>query len=154
MQKLQFKIEINAPANKVYNFMLGLDDLETYKKWTSAFNPTSTYVGTWEKGSKIHFLGTDSEGNTGGMVSEIAENIPNSFVSIKHIGLLKDGIEVLEGPDVEKWAGGLENYSFNEVDQTTHLTIEVDTTDEYVSYFNETWVKALQILKEMSEEID
>ena len=76
MQKLQFKKEINASAQKVYEVMLGLNDKSTYEYWTSAFNPTSTYEGSWEKGSKIHFVGTDENGKKGGMVSEVAENKP------------------------------------------------------------------------------
>ncbi len=56
MKKLQFKKEIKAPAQKVYETMLGLNDKSTYEQWTSAFNPTSTFEGTWEKGSKILFV--------------------------------------------------------------------------------------------------
>jgi hypothetical protein len=39
MKKLQFKIEISATAQKVYETMLGLNDKKTYEHWTSAFNP-------------------------------------------------------------------------------------------------------------------
>ena len=46
------------------------------------------------------------------MVSKIAENIPNRFVSIQHYGLLKADKEITEGPEVEKWANGFENYTF------------------------------------------
>jgi len=52
--------------------------------FTAAFNPTSSYEGTWQKGSKIYFTGTDENGKRGGMISEIAEYIPNQFVSIRH----------------------------------------------------------------------
>jgi hypothetical protein len=41
MKKLQFKISINAPLTKVYDFMLGISSKSTYKQWTSLFNPTS-----------------------------------------------------------------------------------------------------------------
>ena len=53
MEKLQFKIEINATAQKVYEAMLGLKDKNTYEHWTAAFNPTSTYEGSWEKAVKF-----------------------------------------------------------------------------------------------------
>lgn len=56
MQKLQFKKEINASAQKVYETMLGLKDKATYEYWTATFNPTSTYEGSWDKGSKILFV--------------------------------------------------------------------------------------------------
>ena len=42
MKKLQFKKDINASAEKVYNTMIGI---ETYQQWTAEFNPTSTYEG-------------------------------------------------------------------------------------------------------------
>lgn len=105
MKKLQYTIEINASADEVYNTMLGIDNIETYNLWTAEFNPTSTYEGSWEKESKIYFVGTDESGKKGGMVSEIVENIPNQFVSIRHYGILDGDQEITEGPEVEKWAG-------------------------------------------------
>ncbi|MDP2301676.1 MAG: SRPBCC domain-containing protein [Ignavibacteria bacterium] len=151
MKKLQYKIEINAPAEKVYNTMLGINNIETYQQWTAVFNPSSTYKGNWEKGSKILFIGTDENGNTGGMVSEIAENIPNKFVSIRHCGVLQGEKEITEGPEVDKWAGGLENYSFEEINGVTIVSVETDTIEEYVNYFDEHWPKALEKLKEIVE---
>jgi hypothetical protein len=53
MKKLQFNIKIKAPVNKVYDVMLGLTNKTTYEQWTALFNPTSTYEGSWTKGSKI-----------------------------------------------------------------------------------------------------
>jgi hypothetical protein len=151
MKKLQYKIEINAPVEKVYNTMLGINNIETYQQWTAVFNPSSTYKGNWEKGSKILFIGTDENGKTGGMVSEIAANIPNKFVSIRHFGVLQGEKEITEGPEVEKWAGGLENYSFEELSGVTIVSVETDTIEEYVNYFDENWPKALEKSKEIVE---
>jgi hypothetical protein len=103
MKKLQFKVSINAPVTMVYDFMLGINTKSTYEQWTSLFNPTSTYEGSWDKGNKILFIGIDEKGEKGGMVSKIAENILNRFVSIQHYGLLKADKEITEGPEVEKW---------------------------------------------------
>ncbi|WP_053970807.1 SRPBCC domain-containing protein [Mangrovimonas sp. ST2L15] len=151
MKKLQYSLDINAPAEKVYNTMLGLENIETYNLWTAEFNPTSTYEGSWEKGSKIYFVGTDENGKKGGMVSEIADNIPHKFISIRHYGILDGDKEITEGPDVEKWAGGLENYSFQEENGVTTITVECDMTEDYQDYFDTTWPKALKKLKELSE---
>ena len=82
MEKLQFKIEINAPVSKVFDTMLGITNKSTYEQWTALFNPTSTYEGNWDKGNKILFFGSDESGEKGGMVSEIAENILDKFISI------------------------------------------------------------------------
>jgi hypothetical protein len=151
MKKLQYKVIINAPAIKVYDFMLGISDLSTYEQWTALFNPTSTFEGNWEKGSKMLFVGVDSKGEKGGIVSRIAENIPNTFVSIHHYGLLKAGQEITEGPEVEKWANGFENYTFEEKNGTTTVTVDLDLTPDFVDYMNKTYPKALEKLKEICE---
>lgn len=151
MKKIQFQIDIKASAEKVYRKMLGLDDIKTYEQWTAEFNPTSTYEGSWDKGSKIYFVGTDENGKRGGMVSEIADNVPFKFVSIRHMGMLDGEKEITEGPEVEPWVGALENYSFEEKDGLTTVTAETDTVEDFIDYFNTTWPNALNKLKEIVE---
>jgi uncharacterized protein YndB with AHSA1/START domain len=145
---LHFEIKINAGAEKVYTTML---EKEHYDEWTAEFNPTSHYEGSWEKGAKIIFIGTDQDGKSGGMVSRIKENIPNKFVSIEHLGLLQDGKEITSGDEVEGWAGALENYRFNESNGVTTLIVDVDSNKEFKAYFEETWPKALKKLKSICE---
>lgn len=152
MQKLQFKIAINTSVQKVYETMLGLKDKATYEYWTATFNPTSTYEGSWDKGSKILFVGMDENGKKGGMVSEIADHQPAQFISIRHYGFLDGDTEITSGELVEKWAGGHENYSFEEHDGMTTVTVEMDVIDDYLEYFNNTYPKALGKLKEISEQ--
>ena len=59
---MHFAIEIKASVENVFKTML---DDKTYSEWTSVFNPTSHFKGSWEKGSKILFLGTDHDGTPG-----------------------------------------------------------------------------------------
>ena len=151
MKKLQFAISIGAAANTVYDVMLGITDISTYEQWTALFNPTSTYEGIWIKGSKMLFVGVDEKGEKGGMVSEIAEIITNRFVSIRHYGLLAGSKEITEGPQVEQWANGFENYTFEENDGDTIVTVDLDTTEDFLDYMNETYPKALEKLKEICE---
>lgn len=151
MKKLQYSVNINAPAAKVYDLMLGLGNKSTYEQWTALFNPTSSYEGNWQKGTKILFVGVDEKGEKGGMVSRIADNIPNIFVSIQHYGLLQGDKEITEGPEVDKWANGFENYSFNESKGTTTVTVDLDTTEDFVDYMNDAYPKALDKLKEICE---
>ena len=145
---LHFEININAPAEKVYAKML---DKKTYEEWTHEFNPTSYYKGSWNKGEKILFIGTDKNGVAGGMVSKIKENIPNKFVSIEHIGILKDNQEITSGEAIKGWAGALENYTFRSTNGHTTLSIDIDANEEFKSYFNDTWPKALNKLKIICE---
>lgn len=151
MKKVHYTIDIKAPAEKVYKTMLGIDNKKTYEYWTSPFDPSSTYEGTWDKGSKILFIGFTKEGKRAGMVSEIADNIPHKFVSIRHKGLLDGDKEITTGPEVEKWANGLENYTFTETNGITTVTVDLDLTEEHIDYFNTMWPKALDKLKEMAE---
>lgn len=151
MQKLQFKVSISAPVSKIYDYMLGISNKSTYEQWTALFNPTSTYEGSWAKGSKMLFIGTDEKGEKGGMVSRIVENIPLKFVSIQHIGLYNGGKEIIEGPEVENWADGYENYSFEESNGISTVIIDLDSIDDFVEYFKQTYPSALEKLKEICE---
>lgn len=131
--------------------MLGLNDKSTYEYWTAVFNPTSTFEGTWDKGSKIYFVGQDENGKRGGMVSEIVEHQTAKFISIRHYGFLDGDNEITTGEQVEKWAGGHENYLYQETNGVTTVTVEMDAIDEYLDYFNSTYPAALDKLKEISE---
>ncbi len=148
-ETLTFEIHIQAPVEKVYATML---NEHHYRTWTSAFNATSHFKGSWETGSKILFIGTDEKGNEGGMVSRIRENIPNAFVSIEHLGIVQDGHEITSGKDVDGWAGLFENYTYKKLrNNQTLLKIDLDTNPEFKSYFSETYPKALEILKKLCE---
>lgn len=92
MKTLHFSIKINAPAEKVWQNMLGA---ETYKIWTAEFAPGSYYEGSWEKGESIKFLIPNGDG----MTSVIAENRPFKFISIKHLGYIKGGVADTESPE-------------------------------------------------------
>lgn len=145
---MHFGITIKASVERVYKTML---EPETYSEWTSVFNPSSHFIGSWEKGSKILFLGTDSNGIRGGMVSRIRENIPHKFVSIEHLGIVEDEKEIYSGQKVEGWAGALENYTFINNEGSTQLEIDLDVDSDYETYFTETWPKALTRLKSICE---
>lgn len=152
MTNLQFKITINAPVTKVYDCMLGINNKSTYEQWTALFNPTSTYEGSWGKGSKILFVGVDENGEKGGMVSRIKENIPNQFISIQHYGMIKAGEEITEGPEVEKWANGFENYTFEESNGIVTVNAALlNIPEEFIDYMNDAYPKALEKLKEICE---
>lgn len=153
MEKQQFSIAIDAPREKVWNTLWNDD---SYPAWTAVFSEGSRAeidgkpAGQqgWKKGSKIMFLNSKGEG----MVSSIAENIPHEYLSIRHLGFIKDGIEDTESEQVKKWAGALENYTLKTVDGNTEVTVDMDITEEYKDYFVNTWPKALDKLKELAEE--
>jgi hypothetical protein len=155
MKKLTYKTEIQASPEHVHATMLGLNDKKTYQQWTAPFSPTpdsqSTWEGSWDKGSKIQFVALNDSGKKEGMVSRIAENTPGKYVSIQHLGLFENGVEITEGPKVEGWANAMENYTFEPKNGGTLVTAEIDVADEYAEYFDNAWPKALEKLKAICE---
>jgi uncharacterized protein YndB with AHSA1/START domain len=144
MNRLTFSTTIDAPKALVWRTML---DDETYRKWTSAFQEGSYAVTDWKPGSKALFLAPDGSG----MVSRVAEHRPNEFLSLEHLGIVKNGVEDTSSAEVKQWAGAHENYMLRESGDRVTLTVEMDTTDEYKQFFEEVWPKALAALKELSE---
>jgi uncharacterized protein YndB with AHSA1/START domain len=149
MQTLHFEISINAPVEKVYDTMI---HPQGYKEWTKAFCDTSYYSGSWEKGSKMLFIGVNKEGKQEGMVSRIKENIPYQLISIEHLGILNGPEEITSGPAVDGWNGALENYNFSYENGKTTLVVNMDSNEQFKTFFEQTWPKALQKLKEMCEQ--
>lgn len=148
MSKLNFSIVIDAPKEKVWTTML---EKETYNKWTEVFSPGSHYVGNWDQGSKILFLGPSNNGKVGGMVSRIKENILHKYISIEHLGEVYDGVEDTTSDRVKAWAGSLENYTFIDKEGKTELLVDMDINEEYKEMFEDMWPKALQKLKSLCE---
>ena len=144
MNKLHFSIIINAPKEKVWRMML---DQEGYRNWAADFAAGSYYEGSWEKGEKIRFLIPDGSG----MTSVIAENKPLEFISIKHLGFIKDGVEDTESPQIKAWAPSFENYTFGEIKGGTELKIDLDIQPEWDEFMKQTWPKALAKLKGICE---
>lgn len=147
--KLHYEIRINAPVKKVYDTMI---DKKQYSIWTAPFCPTSHFEGSWEKGSKILFIGTDEKGEKGGMVASVAENNPGKFISLEYMGILKGEEEITTGKDADDWKGGYENYTFTEENGSTRLSVDMSGTKELQDFFSATWPLALNKLKEISEQ--
>ncbi len=146
MEKLTFSTIINAPREKVWNTMLEKD---TYNEWVAPFQEGSTYDGNWEEGSEIKFIGPSEDGNVSGMYAVIAANRPYEFVSIKHLGELKNGEKnpwpVVEGQE------GYENYTFRDTEKGTEVIVDLIVPAEWKDMFEEMWPRALDKLKEIAE---
>src|SRR5690606_23816742 len=97
------------------------------------------------------FVGCDEHGKRGGMVSEVNEHKGEKLVSVRHYGFVDGENEITTGEQVEKWAGGHEIYHFEENDGKTTVTVELDTIDDFIVYFNEKYPQAMDKLKEICE---
>ena len=144
MRKISFSTSITAPKEKVWRVML---EDPTYRQWTSVFHEGSYAVTDWTVGSKALFLIPEGDG----MVSRIAAHRPNEFLSIEHLGTVKKGVEDTTSKEAKDWAGVHENYTIKEVNGVSTVTVEMDTSDEFLKFFEGTWPKALNKLKEISE---
>jgi len=143
-KKVHFSTLIGARPEAVWNVMLGD---EGYRDWASEFAEGTYFEGSFEEGSKIRFLAPDGQG----MVSRIATSRPPAYVSIEHLGFIKDGIEDTTSEAVRAWAPAYESYTLREVDGVTEVSVEMDVAPEWEEYMNETWPKALARLKNLCE---
>lgn len=145
MEILDFKIEINAPKEKVWSVLW---DDETYRKWTTVFCEGTYAVSDWKQGSKIHFLSPNGEG----MNSVIDTKIDNEYIAFKHLSEIKN-FEVMPVDDATKeWTGAMETYRLTEDKGVTVLEAKIDVVDKYVDYFKTTFPKGLEMVKKLSEE--
>jgi uncharacterized protein YndB with AHSA1/START domain len=145
MEKKTYSIAIDAPREKVWETLWGDS---SYREWTSVFAEGSHVKTDWKKGSKTLFL----DGKNQGMVSEIAENKPNEFMSFRHIGMVENGVEDTQSEAVKKWAGAMENYTLKAAEGKTQLLVEMDLDEAHKEYFEKTWPKALDSLKKLAEQ--
>ena len=145
MEKINFSIIINASKEKIWNILW---EDANYRNWTATFFEGS-YAETdnWKEGTKVLFLSPAGSG----MVSEVAANRPNEFMSFKHYGEVKDGVEDTTSDKIKVWAGAMENYTLVETDGNTTLHVALDITEEYKDYFLKTWPIALEKIKTLSE---
>lgn len=144
MQKLSYTIFINAPASRVWE-VLWHDD--TYRQWTSVFQEGSYAVSDWKEESDVHFLTPKGAG----MFAKIEKMIPNKFMSIRHMGEIKDFIPQPVLVDAGDWGESYENYSLEEENNVTILTAELESREEHIQYFNDVFPEALKKVKEISE---
>lgn len=146
---VHFDVKIEATPEVVFAKMM---DKKTYTKWASILQQGSTFTGDWSRSSTMHFVYADEEEQEQGLVAKVRENIPNRFISLEYIGVVENSAVILEGEDVEEWKGMLENYSFKAKENATILSVDIDSTEDFVPFLKSSWPKALAKLKELCEE--
>ena len=141
---LHFETLIDAPKETVWDIML---QSPTYEVWTSEFCEGSHFEGSWDEGAELRFL--DPNGN--GMISVIKENIPYEFISIKHIGIINDGMADSDSEQARQWAPAYENYRFSDEGGITALHVDMEVTPDFEQMMTDTWPRALEKLKTLCE---
>ena len=144
MKAQHFDIFIQAPPKQVWATML---QSPTYELWTTAFCEGSRFEGSWEEGQKIRFLNPQGLG----MKAEIAAHRPAEFVSIRHLGMIDQGVEDTTSDAVRAWAPCFENYTFIDEAGGTRLRVDCDDCGAGEDWMAQTWPKALAQLKTLCE---
>jgi len=139
METLKFEIEIDAPPEKIWTVLWS--DI-SYQQWTSAFTEGSFYQGTLEENSIVKFL--DPKNN--GMYSRVVKNVPNKEMIFLHLGEIYDGIET-----PQNWGDATESYLLEDTEKGILLKCEIKTSEEFKSFFEEHFPKALLNIKHLAE---
>lgn len=139
MERLTYEIKINAAPEKIWTVLWGEI---TYRQWTAAFTEGSFYQGNLEEGSIVKFL----DPNNNGMYSRVEKNIPNKEIKFLHLGEIYEGVEA-----PQDWGEATESYILEETENGTILKSEIQTPDEFKEFFEEKFPKALEIIKNLSQ---
>ena len=145
MKKLDFDINIKAPPAIVWEVLW---NDETYRKWTKPFSEESHAISNWNLGDEILFV----DGTRSGMYSMISQKIENKQMTFKHLGIIKNGIKQPIDDETKKWSGAIEAYYLTPESGGTNLNVALDSDQEFESFFKNTFPKALNIIKELSEQ--
>ncbi len=144
MNRINFSVSIDAPASKVWD-VLWNDN--SYRQWTTVFCEGSYMETDWQVGGNTRFLGPGE----GGMYSTIDGLKENQMVSFRHIGEVKDGVNLPLDDKSKTWSGATESYYLEEKNGKTELRVELDITEDHEAFFKESFPKGLEKVKELSE---
>jgi uncharacterized protein YndB with AHSA1/START domain len=91
----------------------------------------------------------DESGIESGMISEVVVSEWPNHISIKHLGLVMNGIEDYESEEVKLWTPAFENYTFvsHESGQCVFKMVQ-DIPEFYETEFRDNWNKAFDLIEE------
>lgn len=84
-----------------------------------------------------------------GVTSLIEKLTPNEFLLLRHQA---DTQNTGERQREKQWTGGAETYTLSVTDSHTTLAVAFDVPPELETYFNDTYPKALDKIKELAEQ--
>ena len=137
-------IEISAPPEKVYEVLVNDKYLPV---WYEAFSKGSRAETDWKVGSKAVF----TDDGLSGLVGRIVVNDPGKEISIEYLGVLTGGKEDYESEMAKNFKGARETYRLSGQNGTTRLDVECDMGEDYADHMSAMWDKALQKIRELSE---
>lgn len=145
MEHLRFSICIEASPEKIWNILWSPD---TYTEWTKFFTEGSKIQSDWTVGGRTLFI--DNKGD--GLIATILVYLPHCSVIFQYQGLLQGGVEDLTSLEVQQWQGLLEQYSLQEVDGKTVLSVELETMEDYKYMMEQAFEQGLRRVRELAEQ--
>lgn len=143
MKELQFSVTINASQDRVWRTLWGAS---TFTQWASVIDPQTYMKGELIEGEKVEFI--SAQGGYG-VTSLVAKVQAPKYLLLKHQADTQDeGVNERE----QEWTGGEESYVLEEADGLTTLTVTFGVPPTQEAYFEDIYPKALQKLKELTEE--
>lgn len=142
MKELQFRVEIHAPKERVWD-TLWQD--ETFRQWAGIIDPGTYMVGNLKQGNEVQFISAE---NGYGVTSLVEKLTTNEFLLLRHqTDTQGNGKQERE----KEWTGGTESYRLAEKDGITTLTARFDVPPELEEYFKNNYPKALEQVKVLAE---
>nr|WP_288934111.1 SRPBCC domain-containing protein [uncultured Allomuricauda sp.] len=145
MKTLTYKIEIQAGKDKVWE---SLWDKENYTKWTKPFSE-GLYIETesFSEGSEIRFFAPNGDA----MISKIINLQPREYVAFEHLSMMQNG-EISSFNKDGETNQFFESYRLIDNESSITLVAKVNTLESEEKSMDKTFPKALQIVKELSEQ--
>jgi len=137
MKRIELRHCFNTTPQWLWEMIV---DVDHYRYWTTAFSQGSTFIGDWSQGSRIRFVMDDETGNFSGMISEVVVNDWPTIISVKHIGLVMNGIEDTESEQAKFWTPAYENFTLRPegLDQCWFIMTQ-DIPESVEAEFIENW---------------
>lgn len=144
MEIMQHTIKITASKNRVWRVLW---NDSSFRQWAGVIDPGTYMKGELIKGSVVEFISSE---NGYGVSSLVEKLVPNEYLRLRHSA---DTQDFGANDRAQEWTGGEETYELTENDGVTTLTVAFDVPTEMLDYFNDAYPKALDIVKNLAEDL-
>jgi uncharacterized protein YndB with AHSA1/START domain len=144
MDSLPYQITINASPEKVWE---ALWNKNSYTIWASTFTHGSYADTNFQLGNHFQFLNPDGNG----LYGVIAKCVEYDEMILDHQGEVKHFLEILPDGEENKFDHIKEHYKLQRIDNQTMLTATLFGMNDWQSYFDDAFPKALSVIKTIAE---
>lgn len=145
MKTLTYTIEIQAGKDKIWE---SLWDKDNYTKWTKPFSEGLYFkTASFSEGSEIRFFAPNGDA----MISKIINLQPKEYIAFEHLSMMQNG-EISAFNNEGETNQFFESYQLVENESSVTLIAKVNTLESEEKSMDKTFPKALQLVKELSEQ--